>query len=237
MSDMPHDLAAGYALDALDADEREVFDGHLAGCPDCQAEVDAIRETLVGVAPAVQPPPALREAVLAAVAAEPKPAVATPRPARRAEIRFARERRRRRWLAGLAAAAVVAAVVLTWRPWASEAPPAAPSAVTQVLEAPDAQRYAGPAGGPVTASVVRSAAEGRSVLVPDRLPDPGPGKTYQMWFVPPQGAPVSAGLLSGTAPVLLEGGGQDAAAVALSVEPAGGSPQPTTTPVLVIPVT
>ncbi len=74
-------------------------------------------------------------------------------------------------------------------------------------------------------------------LVPDQLPDPGPGKTYQMWFVPPQGAPVSAGLLSGTAPVLLEGGGQDAAAVALSVEPAGGSPQPTTTPVLVIPVT
>jgi len=90
--------------------------------------------------------------------------------------------------------------------------------------------------GPVTASVVRSPSEGRAVLVPDRLPEPGAGKTYQMWYVPPQGNPVSAGLLAGTAPTLLEGSGQDAAAVALSVEPTGGSPQPTTTPVLVIPL-
>ncbi len=243
MSDMPHDLAAVYALDAVDTDERQVFDGHLADCPDCQAEVDAIRDTLVILAPAAPPPPALRQAVLAAVAAEPKPGLVQPLPSpqpprSRAEIRSIRERprrRRRRFLAGLAAAAVVAGVVLTWRPWSTQTPPT-PTAVTEVLEAPDAQHYPGPAAGPVTASVVRSAAEGRSVLVPDRLPDPGPGKTYQMWYVPPQGNPVSAGLLAGTAPALLEGSGQDAAAVALSVEPTGGSPQPTTTPVLVIPL-
>ncbi len=240
MSDVPHDLAAVYALDALDAAEREVFDGHLAECSDCRAEVEAIRESLVGLAPAAIPPPALREAVLAAVAADPKrPAVAPLSRHSGAEIRSRSERRRRRrFLAGLAAAAVVAGVVLTWRPWSPSTPPTAPTpnAVTQVLAAPDAQRYPGPTSGPVTASVVRSPSEGRAVLVPDRLPEPGAGKTYQMWYVPPQGNPVSAGLLAGTAPTLLEGSGQDAAAVALSVEPTGGSPQPTTTPVLVIPL-
>ena len=30
-----HELSAAYALDALEPDEREVFEEHLAGCESC----------------------------------------------------------------------------------------------------------------------------------------------------------------------------------------------------------
>lgn len=240
MNDAPHDLAAAFALDAVDADERIAMERHLPECAGCRAEVEGIREALAGLAPEAEPPERLRTSVLAAVRAEagsavPAPARRIPAPAPLQPGRHAAPRgRARRWVPLLAAAAVVAAVLLVWRPWASDQP-SVPPGVSEVLEASDAQRYPGPAG-PVSATVVRSPEQGRSVLVVERLPDAGAGKTYQAWFVPPQGAPVSAGLLDSAGPVLLQGNGSGAAAVALSVEPDGGSPQPTTTPVLVIPL-
>lgn len=62
------DLAPGYALGALDADERAAFEVHLTGCAECQAEVRAYEETaalLAHAAPHVAPPPALRARILA----------------------------------------------------------------------------------------------------------------------------------------------------------------------------
>ena len=40
-----HELAAGYALDALDDDERAAFEQHLAECEQCAADVRGFRET------------------------------------------------------------------------------------------------------------------------------------------------------------------------------------------------
>jgi anti-sigma-K factor RskA len=240
VNDAPHDLAAAFALDAVDADERVAMERHLAECAVCRAEVDGIREAMARLAPEAEPPERLRTSVLAAVqaeeaSAEPAPVQGVPAPTPlRPGGHAAPRNRAKRWVSLLAAAAVVAAVLVVWRPWAPDQP-SVPPGVTEVLEAPDAQRYPGPAG-PVSATVVRSPEQGRSVLVVDSLPDSGAGKTYQAWFVPPQGAPVSAGLLDSTGPVLLQGNGSGAAAVALSVEPDGGSPQPTTTPVVVIPL-
>ena len=48
-SEMPRseidDLLGAYALDAVDADERELVERHLAGDPAARAEVDEMRET------------------------------------------------------------------------------------------------------------------------------------------------------------------------------------------------
>jgi hypothetical protein len=39
------ELLGAFALDAVDGDERDVIDAHLAGCPRCRAEVEGYRET------------------------------------------------------------------------------------------------------------------------------------------------------------------------------------------------
>lgn len=39
------ELLGAFALDAVDADERDVIEGHLAGCPRCRTEVEGHRET------------------------------------------------------------------------------------------------------------------------------------------------------------------------------------------------
>ena len=39
------ELLGAFALDAVDADERDVIEAHLAGCPRCRAEVAGHRET------------------------------------------------------------------------------------------------------------------------------------------------------------------------------------------------
>jgi anti-sigma factor ChrR (cupin superfamily) len=66
--DEMRELAAAYALGALDDEERARFEAHLAeGCADCEAEVRAGRETadaLARLAPAVQPPRRLHAALL-----------------------------------------------------------------------------------------------------------------------------------------------------------------------------
>ena len=80
------------------------------------------------------------------------------------------------------------------------------------------------------------------LLVAANLPALAAGRTYEMWVVPKVGGPRPMGLFKpgpdGTAVHLRTGtvNLDEAAAVALSVEPEGGSPAPTTTPFLITPV-
>lgn len=80
------------------------------------------------------------------------------------------------------------------------------------------------------------------LLVASNLAPLDAGRTYQMWVVPKAGGPRPAGLFKpgadGSAIHLRPGAVDlsDAAAIALSVEPDGGSPAPTTTPFLITPV-
>ncbi|MFJ7154124.1 anti-sigma factor domain-containing protein [Streptomyces sp. NPDC101118] len=64
---------AAYVLDALPEDERRSFEAHAAGCAQCTAELAELRPTAgaLGHAVVADPPPGLRERVLAAVDAEP----------------------------------------------------------------------------------------------------------------------------------------------------------------------
>jgi putative transcriptional regulator len=70
MTNQPHvdDLLPEYAAGMLSAADAERLQAHLAGCGRCAAELGEIREALDGLAldlPALTPPPALRERILA----------------------------------------------------------------------------------------------------------------------------------------------------------------------------
>ncbi|GAA4778653.1 hypothetical protein GCM10023200_09590 [Actinomycetospora chlora] len=106
-----HDaLAVGWALHTLDGAEETDFAAHLETCPVCRSTVDETLETLGAVAEAVvpvDPPPALRQRLLDAVAEE-----AAPAPAADTTVVPLAPRRRRatRWIAAAAAVLVVAAI-------------------------------------------------------------------------------------------------------------------------------
>jgi anti-sigma-K factor RskA len=80
------ELAAGYALDALDAQDEADFAGHLPDCSRCQdavARFTEITAALADTAPPAEPSPDLGARIMAAVARDPAPAghAASPAPA------------------------------------------------------------------------------------------------------------------------------------------------------------
>ena len=241
-----HGLAGPYALDALDEGrEKERFLRHLRRCAACTGELRGLREvaTALAFAAAAEPPPALRPNVMTAVdqTRQLPPEVATER----------RGWRLRTWLPwsiwtprlaiGFAAVAVVVAVVLgvalsgANQQLSSER--ARNDAIAAVLAAPDARTVTGTVTTGGTTTVVLSAARHQLVVSLSGLAPLPPGKVYQLWLI---GPPVvrSAGLLPAsvagrTGPVLASGlaAGDK---LGLTVEPAGGTSQPTTTPILVL---
>jgi len=108
--------------------------------------------------------------------------------------------------------------------------PATPSTVAeQVLAAPDVRTVSRPlANG--TATVVFSRDRNAGVLVMNNVPPPSPGTVYQMWLLGANG-PTSAGTMStaavapSTKATLTNLG--SSTALAFTVEPGTGSPQPT----------
>jgi anti-sigma-K factor RskA len=76
-------------------------------------------------------------------------------------------------------------------------------------------------------------ANGNGTLMVSGLDAAPKGKTYEAWVIPKGKAPRPAGLFPGgkTTTVHLHGVPQKGAVVAVTVEPAGGSPAPTTTPI------
>lgn len=109
------------------------------------------------------------------------------------------------------------------------------SQVEQLLAAPDVETISYEDAG-VQGRLVVSAARGEAVFVVSGL-DPAPHEhTYELWVIGDDGA-IPAGLFDvedGTVTQLVEGDFARAAAVGVTVEPAGGSPEPTTDPIMVM---
>lgn len=229
-----HNLTGAYALDALDELERARFGRHLSECEDCRAEVAELRETaaLLAETVATPPPASLRESVLAGISQVRPLAPETP-PATPATAR-------RRWIPFLVAAAlalIVGVGAAVTQPWADEAPRL--TAAERVLQAPDAEEVFLDLGAAGRATVVRSKAEDRAVIVTEDMVSAPEGKDYELWFQTPEEAMVPAGLMP-DAPdqtVVLDGPAAEAIAVGITVEPDGGSPEPTTEPIALFDLT
>ena len=112
------------------------------------------------------------------------------------------------------------------------------AAIAKVLDAPDARIEAtsATAGGAVT--VVVSALQREAVVTTRGMPSLSSSRVYQVWVMNSSGAR-SVGLLSSTNHIgqLLASGVRSGDQIGITVEPSGGSPRPTTTPVVTVPLT
>jgi Anti-sigma-K factor rskA, C-terminal/Anti-sigma-K factor RskA, N-terminal domain len=221
-----HDLTAPYALHALDSEEAQAYERHLAHCDRCRRELADLSETATALAYAADgpaPPAGLRDRILDAARAE-RPNVVPLRP---------------RWAVPVAATAIVAvaaAVVLAI--WATSL---SRSLDDERSARRAEQRAAAIVGDPAAHRV--DIADGRgslyvtpsgsAALVLARLQHAHPGRTYEAWIAEAGGKPKPAGTFEGGAAVVtvpLEGRVPDGAQVMVTEEQDGGVDAPTTTP-------
>jgi hypothetical protein len=253
-----HGAVGSYVVNALDPDELEEFEAHLAVCPTCSREVREFRETaaeLSLLASAPPPPAAVRGSILSAISEirplPPEPAEAAPAesagtvavPAESGrpvdELALRRQRRRTQILGVLVAAVMAAAVTLGGVIYTlvqgQQAQVAQQAAETELLTAPDVRTYSATMkdGGQISFVVSRSL--DRAMFVGKDLPAVGADRTYQLWTLEGQ-QPIPGNLIAG-------GGDRKeffreslggATGLAVSVEAAGGSQQPTPSTIQVV---
>ena len=225
------ELVGAYAAYALDGAEAREVGEHLLRCAAHAAEARELRAVTVRLAAAAEPmtPPAtLRSRILAAVDATILPV---------APVKIAVERRRAptpawTWVLGAAAAAAIVGLA-TWnvallnRGSGNDVQRLASRAqIIASLQAQDA------AGGGV---VLYFPQEKKALVIGDGLRPLDPeASTYQLWEID-GGAPRSIGLMQadadGHAAVVVPFEGDAGQPLAITIEPRGGSRQPTTAPI------
>ncbi len=262
-----------YALGALEGEERQAIESHLAGCRECARKLGEAQgriALLALAAPPVAPSAAVKQRLMSQIrgdaerTAPERETSERPDPRRAATESAGRERSSgffgRWWAAVLVpvGAALAIATIFLWnenrhlshqldalystvrleRQQLDEARQVADLlASSDTITVPLAQQPGMPAG---SAHVSYNPKTG--MLMYDGALAPAPSdKIYQLWLVPVNGKPISAGVFKpavglpdhwmvalppGTAPK----------AFAVSLEPSGGMPQPTGPMVLVGPV-
>ncbi len=227
-----------YVLGALEPEEAAEIDEHVrTRCEYCNAHIaDAavVAASLSALAEAQKPPARLRQRVIASVTPEPT--------------------KNRRWfwaVAALSAAcAALAALAInssssirTYREQVSEltAQRSQLREAVEILSRSETRTVQfGRADNQTHGRIFVNSNHGL-VFVGSQLPQLAANRTFQLWLIPAAGAPQSAGVfrpnVAGdfvnvrTTPI-----GAGIQAVAVSVEPNGGSTAPTTTPILVVPL-
>lgn len=243
-TDELHLLTGAYVLHALAADEHDRFERHLPSCPPCAQEVRELAATAgrLGSAVSVAPPAGMKREVMARVSTERQDPPLVARRAQRAGNRGRLAASRFALAACVAAAAVFGGVAVWQHQEAEDARAAARAAertaddLSAVLSAPDAKVSTGKLPDGAGATVVVSRERDRAVFVASGMPEPPAGKVYQLWFSEGD-AMRPAGLMgssqtSGT--ILMEGPVDGASGMGITLEPAGGSAQPTSAPLAVM---
>ncbi|MFH8462738.1 anti-sigma factor domain-containing protein [Streptomyces sp. NPDC017991] len=240
-----HTLTGAYALHALSDEEREAFQRHLGECEPCAQETAELSATAARLGLAVSLParPAMRDHVLRQIKA-----VRQEGPGGRAMPRRARTTSRgrpvSRW--ALAACLAVAAALGGTAVWQHErAEDALQQArradrgaddIAAVLTDPDARSRTTKLAGGATGTVVVSDSRDRAVFMASGMTEPPRGKVYQLWF-DDDGTMRSAGLMDPartSQAVLMQGAVGGASGMGVTVEPKGGSEEPTSTPLALL---
>ena len=225
------DLKEAYALGALSEEERREVEEYLGTHPELRAEVDDLESVanLLALAPReYEPSPKLRRDLMNRISSSPDATPATDPSSRQGGL----------WRlfgpGGLAAAAVLALVAIGMFAWNASL-----QEENQALqgELQGQRTYALQGTGvaqEVQGEVVRLGDE-RTVLVAEDLPSPPEGETYEAWILRDD-VPEPAGLFepneTGSAAAPIEGSIEGADAVAVTVEPSGGSSSPTSDPLI-----
>ncbi len=240
----PHTLAGAYVMDSVSPADRAAFEQHLAGCEPCRQEIRGLREATARLAGAVavQPPPGMRDAALAAAGRTRQ----LP-PAVRAEPGGwpARAAARGRWLprlalglaGALAALAIVLGVAVSGTQHRLDQAQLHTRAIATVLNAGDATMLTAKVSTGGTATVVMSHRERALVFTAAGLQPLPAAEGYELWLMGPAGDR-GAGMMPGSRPgsvgPMVVSGLASGDRVGLTVEPAGGSPRPTSAPVLML---
>lgn len=219
--DEMHELAAAYALHALDPGDERSYADHLATCDECRAQVRQLEETAAALAYEAKP----RDV----------PELLGPRILRAARAERGHGSRRERWaIPAGAIAAAAAAVAIGLGIWATQlshsldrerSAHSRDARIMAILAQPGARQIKTEGGsGMLVVSPTRKA-----VLVANNLTPAGPQKTYEAWVVEGKTAR-PAGLFRGGAGakvVELTQPVGPSAVVGVTLEKAGGSPTPT----------
>lgn len=210
-----------YALGIAEGPELVEIEEHLArGCPQCTPGVCSAMGTVAAMSGAVKladPPARLRRRVVTMVAPPKRLTAAVWIP----------------WAVAGALAVALLSIAIPGRGRSSDT--ARLQSALSILN------------DPVTRDITfgEPAARGRVFVSPGKgvvfiaahLPKLDENKTFELWVIPQAGNPIPAGTFrseaDSSAVHVRPGPVENAAAIAVTVEPNGGSPQPTTTPFIV----
>jgi anti-sigma-K factor RskA len=217
-------LLAAYVLDAVPADEVPAIRAHILSCEECFAEADSYAESLAALSGSVDASPlpeGFADRVVRAAIGE---SAVVPAKVRSPWFR----RMALRAVAGLAALLLVVTSVsligFIQRQRTYE------RIVASLIRDDDALRLQGPGG----ATAVVATSDSGATLVAINLGDAPEGSDYQLWLMK-DGVPTPSETFDASGSVVIVDSvdsleGFDGAAI--TVEPDGGSPQPTTEPIL-----
>ena len=222
-----------YALGTLDAEELAALEAHLQTCEACQAELAeyrAISDSLLTAIPPRQPSDALRKRLQSQL----------PTAQKQARPRFV-------WSFNQFAMGAILVMLLFLSVFSfmqMRAIQNQQASLQQQLKTnqfalsllayPGTKSYPIADGGATSGSVLLDRERNTVALVMWRLPELTPDKTYQVWLIEPDGHRISAGLFRPqpdasytTQPVFSKQDISKFTGVGVTIEPAGGSDQPT----------
>ena len=224
------ELAGAYALAALPEDVLVAARDHLASCsqhPDI-ATLQVVAESLSRAAPEREPAPALKARIMEAIRQDPAAAARAQAAPREPPLLSWLGRWFRPRLAPYALAAALAIAIfglLGWNIYLQVSPGGGQQTLVRTLAD----------GGAASGRLIYLPDEKMALVTVEGLAPLSADKTYQVWAISGD-KPASIGLFnaspSGQAAAVMEIDLSGAQVVAITIEPAGGSPQPTMQPIL-----